>query len=230
MMKKKIKRFLYHFLFPYAGVLLVKLLSATYRVRIMDPENETDILSRSRRLIYASWHQRFFPGITFFSTRKPIAIIISKSRDGEMAARAVDFLGWHSVRGSSSRGGKEALEEIKTLGRSGYKVGHIVDGPQGPFGKIKPGLIRIAQYADLPIVPTITSGQNRWVFNSWDRFMVPKPFSRVIIRFGPPILVPETLSTEEFEAVRFKVEKRLEELYADTDRVWSSPERIRQLY
>lgn len=230
MIKKKFKRILYHYLFPYCGVFLVKLLSATYRVRIVDPENEADILKNSGRLVYASWHQRFFPGITFFSTRKPIAIIISKSRDGEMAARAVDVLGWHPVRGSSSKGGKAALEEIKALGSSDYKVGHIVDGPQGPFGKIKPGLIRIAQYADLPIVPTITSGQNVWIFNSWDRFMVPKPFSRVIIRFGQAIHVPGQLDTSEFEAVRVKVEQRLEALYEDTDRIWSSKERIQDIY
>jgi len=230
MIKKRLKRFLYRYLFPYGGVLLVKLLSATYRIRIMDLENETDILESSRGLIYASWHQRFFPGIAFFSTRKPIAIIISKSRDGEMAARAVDFLGWHSVRGSSSKGGKEALEEIKALGRSGYKVGHIVDGPQGPLGKIKPGLISIAQYADLPIVPTITSGQNRWVFRSWDRFMVPKPFSRVIIRFGQAIYVPGEMDTDKFEAIRLKVEQQLKDLYEDTDEIWSSKERFREIY
>ncbi len=230
MIKKKFRRFLYHYLFPYGGVFLVKLLSATYRVRIVDPENETGILKSKKRLVYASWHQRFFPGITFFSTRKPIAIIISKSRDGEMAARAVDILGWHSVRGSSSKGGKEALDEIKTLGSSQHKVGHIVDGPQGPFGVIKPGLIRIAQYADLPIVPTITSGQNRWEFNSWDRFLVPKPFSRVIIRFGQAIHVPDEMDEEAFEATRLKVETRLKDLYEDTDLIWDSPDRIKAIY
>ncbi len=120
----------------------------SYCSRVMEAMGELlsqAILDSQKKLIYASWHQRFFPGITFFSTRKPIAIIISKSRDREMAARAVDILGWHSVRGSSSHGGKEALEEIKALGSAQYKVGHIVDGPQGPLGVIKPGLLRIFQ-------------------------------------------------------------------------------------
>lgn len=227
MIKRAIKRFLYHYLFPYGGVFLVRVLSATYRVRIMGLENETNCRNR---LVYASWHQRFFPGITFFSTRKPIAIIISKSKDGEMAARAVDILGWRPVRGSSSKGGKEALEEVKALGREGYKVGHIVDGPQGPFGVVKPGLVRIAQHAQLPIVPTITSGQNCWVFNSWDRFMVPKPFSRVIIRFGSAIHVPEETDRDAFEIIRKTVEERLQELYADTDRIWEDPERMATIY
>lgn len=209
---------------------MVRLISATYRLKILDPENEKKIIDKQKRLIYASWHQRFFPGIAFFSTRKPIAIIISKSRDGEMATRAVDILGWHSVRGSSSHGGKDALEEIKALGRDQFKVGHIVDGPQGPLGVIKPGLIRIAEFADLPIVPTITSAQNPWVFNSWDRFMVPKPFSRVIIRFGQAIHVPKDMDETSFEATRQLVEDRLKALYDDTDQIWESPEKIKAIY
>ena len=230
MIKKRFRRILYHYIFPYGGLFLVRLLSATYRIRIVDPENEQAVLDDRGAVVYASWHQRFFPGITFFSSRKPITIIISRSRDGEMAARAVDILGWQSVRGSSSKGGKEALEEIKALTQKGYKVGHIVDGPQGPFGTVKPGLIRIAQYADLPVVPTITSGQHRWVFNSWDRFMVPKPFSRVIIRFGSPIDVPEDMDDSAFRALQILMEERLKTLYEDTDDIWRDPERIRDIY
>lgn len=230
MMKKKFRRFLYHYLFPYGGLFLVRLLSATYRIRIVDPDNEQNMLKAGGRLVYASWHQRFFPGITFFSTRKPIAIMISRSRDGEMAARAVNILGWRAVRGSSSHGGGQALETIKRLAGQGYRIGHIVDGPRGPFGTVKPGLIRIAQYAGLPIVPTITSGQSLWIFNSWDRFMVPKPFSRVIIRFGSPIHVPEDMGQGGFEQMQARVAKILKMLYADTDAVWQDDVRIREIF
>ncbi len=230
-MKKKFQRFLYHYLFPYAGVFFVRLLSATYRIRIVDPDNEQDILKAGGQLVYASWHQRFFPGITFFSTRKPIAIMISRSRDGEMAARAVNILGWRAVRGSSSHGGRQALETIKCLAGQGYRIGHIVDGPQGPFGTVKPGLIRIAQYAGLPIVPTITSGQNLWIFNSWDRFMVPKPFSRVIIRFGSPIHVPEDdMGQGGFEQMQARVAHALKQLYEETDAVWQDDTRIKEIF
>ncbi len=157
MSKEGLKHFIYRRIIPRTGLAAVRLLSATFRVRLMTPENEQTALKKGRGLIYASWHQRFFPGITFFSTQKPIAIIVSKSLDGEMIARVVKSLGWLPVRGSSSRGGEEALAEIKRLGTSGFRVGHIVDGPRGPFGVIKPGLIRIAQFTGMPIVPTITS-------------------------------------------------------------------------
>jgi len=229
-MRRSLLFLIYRYLIPYGGLLLVEALSATYRIRLVDPENEQTVLDRHQSLIYASWHQRFFPGITFFSSRQPIAIMISQSRDGEMVARVVDILGWRSVRGSSTRGGMAALKQLKDLARTGYKIGHIVDGPKGPFGYVKPGLLRIAQVAGKPVVPTITSAQKKWVFNSWDRFMVPKPFSRVIIRFAKAIDVPVELEGDAFEQKRVSIEQRLRELYADTDRIWADPDKIAAIF
>jgi lysophospholipid acyltransferase (LPLAT)-like uncharacterized protein len=229
-LRRSLLFFIYRYLIPYGGLLLVKALSATYRIRLYDPENEQTVLDRHQSLVYVSWHQRFFPGITFFSSRQPIAIMISQSRDGEMVARVVDILGWRSVRGSSTRGGVPALKQLKDLAHAGYKIGHIVDGPKGPFGYVKPGLLRIAQVAGKPVVPTITSAQKKWVFNSWDRFMVPKPFSRVIIRFGKAIDVPAALGGEAFEQKRVSIELRLKELYEDTDRMWADPVKIAAIF
>ena len=156
--------------------------------------------------------------------------MISQSRDGDFISNIVSLLGWIPVRGSSTRGGKEALVKLKELSLKGYKIGHIVDGPKGPFGEIKPGLLRIAQVSGVPIVPTITSGQKKWIFNSWDRFMIPKPFSRVIIRFGEAIPVPPELNQDEFARTTRLVEKRMAELYKETDLIWTDPARVKELY
>jgi lysophospholipid acyltransferase (LPLAT)-like uncharacterized protein len=220
----------YRFFLPYVGLLFIRVLSATYRVRIIGAENEQPILDAGGGLIYASWHQRFFAGITLFARRKPIAIMVSQSRDGALIARIVGLLGWHPVRGSSSRGGKAALENLKLLGGDGYRIGHIVDGPKGPPGIVKAGLLTMAQFTGLPIVPTITSAQRKWVFKSWDRFMIPKAFSKVIIRFGKGIAIPAALDGEEFEAQRMLVEDRLRELYDETDRIWLEPERVSAIF
>ena len=88
----------------------------------------------------------------------------------------------------------------------------------------------MAQFTGLPIIPTITSAQRRWVFKSWDRFMLPKLFSRVIIRFGQAITIPRVLDAQAFEAQRLLVEGRLQELYEDTDRIWQQPERVRAIF
>ena len=229
-MKRSLLFFIYRYLIPYGGLLLVKALAATYRIKLYDPQNEKNVLDEHKSLIYASWHQRFFPGIAFFSSRKPIAIMISQSRDGEMVARVVDILGWCPVRGSSTRGGGAALRKLKDLACAGYNIGHIVDGPKGPFGVVKAGLLRIAQVAGKPVVPTITSAQKKWVFNSWDRFMVPKPFARVIIRFGEAIDVPAELDDEAFEQKRRFIEQRLQDLYADTDRIWADSGKIEAVF
>ena len=220
--KNIIRNFCYRNLFPRAGLMLVRLLSRTYRYELVDEQNEQRTLDAYGSVVYASWHQRFFPGITLFAARKPIAIMISQSRDGEMIARVVDMLGWRPVRGSSSRGGSRALKEIRTLTRQGFRIGHIVDGPQGPFGVIKPGLLVIAQFAGTPIVPVIVSAQRYWTFNSWDRFMVPKPFSRIVVRFAPPIVVPRRLDAEAFETLRLDIEKRMKAHYEQADEGWKS--------
>ncbi len=228
--REALKDFCYQKVIPRAGLVLVKLISRTYRYRIVGTDHERAALDTYGSVVYASWHQRFFPGITFFASRKPIAIMISQSRDGEMIARVVDILGWQSVRGSSTRGGLRALKRLKSLTQKGYRVGHIVDGPQGPFGVIKPGLITIAQFAGAPIVPAIMTAQRYWSANSWDRFMIPKPFTKVIVRFTPPIPVPRRLDAPAFETLRQDVEKEIKERYIETDNWWRSPEKIRRYF
>ena len=228
--KKRIKDVCYRNLFPRIGLLLIYLLSKTYRYRLVDSHHEQHALDTSGSVVYASWHQRFFPGITFFATRKPIAIMISQSRDGELVARVVDILGWQSVRGSSSKGGVQALKKLRALARQGYRFGHIVDGPQGPFGVIKPGLLTIAQFAGAPIVPVIISAERRWIFNSWDRFMVPKPFSRVFIRFTRPTSVARRIDAETFETLRLRIEKELASDYHQTDQWWQDPSIVRRYF
>lgn len=225
-----IKRLLELQIFIYIGLLIVKIISSTYTIKIIGPEIEKNILKKKQVPVYASWHQRFFPGISFFAARKPISIMISQSRDGELISKIVNRLGWHPVRGSSSRGGRHALREIKTLIHKGYKIGHIVDGPRGPLGIVKPGLLIIAQLSGMPIIPTITSAERKWVFNSWDRFMIPKPFSRVIFRFGDEIYVPRNLQGAAFEEKRSSIENTLKKLYAETDSLWEDPVEVHRLF
>ena len=225
-----LKRLLNLPIFPYIGLVVLKIISWTYKIRVMNPDIEKDILKRGQIPIYASWHQRFFPGIVFFATRKPISIMISQSRDGELISKIVNVIGWHPVRGSSSKGGGRALKDIKKLVLRGYKIAHIVDGPRGPLGVIKPGLLVIAQVSGMPIVPTITSAEKKWVFNSWDRFMVPKPFSRVIIRFSDEIHIPRKLQGDDFEEKRLSIGETLKKLYVETDAIWSNQEEVDRLF
>ena len=204
------------------GCLLLKAVLSTYRLEILHEEIEEAVYSRGEVPIYCSWHQRWFSGIGFLPERHPIAIMVSRSRDGEVISKMINPLGWQTVRGSSSSGGTRALRELLGCIKKNMAIAHIVDGPRGPFGEIKPGLLSLAKISGMPIVPLIFSPERRWTFNSWDRFMIPRPFSRVIARYDRPIYVPRRLSEDGAEELRMQIEKRLRSLYEMTDALWST--------
>lgn len=132
--------------------------------------------------------------------------MISRSADGEVIAGVANRTGWYTVRGSSSRGGRAALHEmIERLKETGLAA-HILDGPRGPAGIVKPGVIYLANAAGAVIVPFYASARSAWYFNSWDRFMLPKPFTRVTIRFGDMISCSDISSQEDFEQKRIFLE------------------------
>lgn len=197
------------------------------RVRVTGEEIALGCLTEYGRLIIAVWHQRFLPALAYvtkFRNFKPI-VMISQSRDGEMAARMADRLGLVPVRGSSTRGGTTALMEILKALKENPAVIHIVDGPTGPKGIVKPGLVSMAQMSGAVIVPVIISAKKAWFARSWDRFMIPKPFSEVTIEWGQPLVVPRDLDSSRQEELRAEIEKRLSEGYAAADRSlgWKEP-------
>src|SRR5512136_1044800 len=184
-------------------------------------ERIQDHIAKGGAVVFACWHQRFFSG--FFVPRifgmNP-CIMISQSRDGDVVSDVVARIGWVPVRGSTSRGGKKALQEMIT-GVENYRMGaHIVDGPQGPPQIIKPGLIALASQTGAAICPGYISYDNPWIFNIWDRFMIPKPFSRVLIRAGDFIFVPKNLDEKAFEEARLDIENKIIVGYAKADRSW----------
>jgi lysophospholipid acyltransferase (LPLAT)-like uncharacterized protein len=109
------------------------------------------------------------------------------------------------------------MMEILRILRKNPAAVHIVDGPQGPKGVIKPGLIQMAQMINAAVFPLYVSAEKAWLMKSWDRFLVPKPFSRVVLRWGKPFLVPRKLDSEDFETLRREIEKTMSEGYARED-------------
>ena len=189
------------------------------RVRVVGEEIVLGCLADYGRLIVAVWHQRFLPALAYvtkFRNFEPI-VMISQSRDGELAARLAERLGLVPVRGSSTRGGAAALVAILKALKKNPAVIHIVDGPQGPKGVVKPGLISMAQMSGAVILPVFVSADRAWIMRSWDRFLVPKPFSKVTIEWGSPLAVPQDLDPTRNEEFRAEIERRLSEGYAQAD-------------
>lgn len=197
------------------------------RLKVIGKETAYDQIKEHGRIIVPVWHQRLFPALAYirkFREVRPI-VMISQSRDGEFIADIAQRLGFVPVRGSSSRGGAEALKTIVRKLEENPAVGHIVDGPRGPKGKVKPGLIRMAQLSGAVILPLIVSADKAWIAGSWDRFLIPKPFSRVTVRWEEPFSVPRKADPEELDAFRRQIEDRLIRAHAEADlrSGWETP-------
>lgn len=138
--------------------------------------------------IHAFWHENIIHGTTFFRDRG-IVVMTSKSFDGEYIARFIKRLGFGAVRGSSSRGGAEALIAMIRLMRAGHPAAFALDGPRGPRHEAKPGPILLAKKTGSPILPFVLEPRRYWTLRSWDKLQIPRPFSRTLVLFAPPIYV-----------------------------------------
>ena len=187
---------------------LIRLYSATFRLTVENEDQWLDYLKNVGRVLLCAWHQQFAPAISYFkkfSKFKP-SLMISRSADGEIIAGVANRTGWYTIRGSSSKGGRTALHEMIRKLKETRLAGHILDGPRGPAGVVKPGVIAMASAANAAIVPFYTNADRAWYFRSWDRFMLPKPFARVTLRFGDMIPCTNLNTNEEFEHQRTVLE------------------------
>lgn len=188
--------------------LLIRLYCRTFRLTVVNESRWMSHLAGGGTVLLCTWHQQFFAAIRHFQNYRGYCpgLMISRSRDGEIIAGVAALSGWRPVRGSSSLGGQAALRAMADHLTANRLAGHILDGPKGPAGTVKAGLIRLAHAAGAAIVPFTVVADDCWYAASWDRFMIPKPFSRVEIRYGDMLRFPETTDTAVFESQRRTVE------------------------
>ena len=206
---------------------LVRAYLCLIKIRAVNEEMTLQYLKSGQKMIVAIWHQRIIPVVDYarkFSVYEP-SVMISQSRDGDIIAGVFSLLNFRPVRGSSSRGGKEALADMIVDLAENQMAVHVLDGPQGPRGVVKPGLIVMAQSTGVPIVPVYISVDRAWVLNSWDRTLIPKPFSKITVRWDGPISVPANLNEEAFESTRKQIEQHMKENQTRDDRQlgWTKP-------
>lgn len=193
-----------------------------FAIKVVNGDLEAGWAETGHGCVYVTWHQRLF-NLYFLRYRRPITIMISRSKDGELATGAAHRLGFATVRGSSSRGGATAMNQLigAMQERPSLCAGMLGDGPKGPARKLKLGTLRIAQSTGAPILPFAYSAKHHKLFASWDRFMLPFPFSPLVVIFGEPIIIPLQASDKELEELRLKVENSLNELTQRCDLWWS---------
>lgn len=193
--------------------LFIRLLNFTYRYQFIGKENKELAKSKSPvgSYIYACWHQNLIGTMLSHSTgEERYTMVVSESKDGELVAVTCEKFGHKPVRGSSTRGGKKAVIEIVKKLKSGLPGAITVDGPKGPSKIVKPGIVEIAKLAKVPIVPLSAYATNYWTFTkSWDQFRVPKPFTKIIIVIGEPIVVDENISRDDFDSMLVHVAQKI---------------------
>jgi lysophospholipid acyltransferase (LPLAT)-like uncharacterized protein len=166
------------------------------RIDVIGSEYPDSVRQTGDGFIYAFWHNRQII-LPLVRSDEPIHCLISDSRDGEYVARIARWFGKKSIRGSTTRGGFEAMKSMMQLLRKGGIVAITPDGPVGPPFKVKQGVIQMAQSLGCPIIPIAFDASRKKIFASWDGFYLPYPFSRITVVFGEPFFVDKEESIED---------------------------------
>ncbi len=199
-----------------AGAVLTRLLGRSLRYAFINYETEQR-LRRTGEPILAVWHSQLLFFVYYYRDQA-IPVMMSHSADGEILARLANSLGFFPVRGSSSRGGMAAFREVVRLLKEGRGTGFAPDGPRGPRCLVQPGIIELARASGRPILPASFAARRRVVFNSWDRFVVPLPFSRAVVIYGEPL---EVRPDDDGEAARLALEEQLIAINRRAEATWN---------
>jgi lysophospholipid acyltransferase (LPLAT)-like uncharacterized protein len=192
----------------YLAAGLLKLLDFSWRKKVI---NDT----YSQPCIYVFWHRNQIP-LTVLNAKKRAGVLISSSKDGELIAGPLDVLGYKPIRGSSTRGGGKAfMQMLRFLEQAPVAI--TPDGPKGPLYKVKSGALQLAKLSQKPIIPIAVDVKGEWLFNSWDKFRIPKPFARINITFGPLFPVEKD---DDLESKRILLEELLAKITEENKISW----------
>ena len=190
---------------------LLWIVSRTWRFEEIAEEGVTPLIGGlgAGAEIFCFWHQCVLPCTVYFR-RTGATILISRSFDGELITRILELFGFHAVRGSSSRGAREGLLGLKQVIDSGTPAIFTADGPRGPIYQTKMGPIKLAQITGARIGAFHLQPERAWVMKSWDRFLIPKPFTRIAVSWARWTYVPTELPAEAFEPKREELNAAIE--------------------
>jgi len=180
-----------------AGYWFIRLIGPTLRVCVSCEDGAQQTIGQ-RPLIGSFWHACIIPA-TYMCRNLGVRVMSSNSYDGEYMGRIIRKFGFVAVKGSSSRNAVRALLGLRRALQDGWSVAFTLDGPRGPRYKVKPGPVALARSSGVPLTMFHMAIDKAWVLNSWDRMIIPMPFSRILMRFGKLIEVPRDATDEDLE-------------------------------
>jgi lysophospholipid acyltransferase (LPLAT)-like uncharacterized protein len=206
---------------PPLATFLISSWCRTCRVAArINEEGERSAVMEAGGAVYVTWHQRMFYFFHDFSSRG-IIMMISRSKDGDYANAVALRKGFQSVRGSRIRDGHKAMYElIRRLSQGGHTAGMMGDGPIGPARILKGGAVMLAEKTGKPVIPMMYGARRAIVLKSWDRYILPAPFTDIVVMHGNPVYVPANARKAEFELIRDQLERTLNEMADACDTYW----------
>jgi len=192
----------------------IRLLIKTLRINIINGDSISNLVSEKKNFVAAFWHGSMMIG-WFIHRNGNAAALVSQSKDGDVLAAILEKWNYNVVRGSSSTGGSDALTAMIFLMREDYSLIITPDGPRGPICKMKAGAVITAKRSNVPLFLVGIGIKNKIILKSWDRFEVPKPFSKVVVIYSDPIFIDEKLSYEETNHKILECEDLLNKLHKD---------------
>jgi len=203
---------------------LIKLLTSTYRIeKVIGEEHIEPFIRGDAVCAPAYWHQHHIIGSTlvrsWIQRGFKACFLVSGSVDGDVPERIARSWGAEVIRGSANQSGALALRDQQRMMKDGYSIVTTADGPRGPQHEFKSGTVLMARIAGVPIVPIGCAADRAWyLVRRWDRFMIPKPFARIVIAIGEPVPVPREIALDSLEPVRLNVQQRVMSLMEESEK------------
>lgn len=197
----------------WMAYLFIWCLKSSYRFKHVQNENREKAMteSASKSYIFSMWHQNVIPGM-LAQWGRPHHILLSSSKDGDLLEVAARKMNYVSARGSSTRGGTEAMLKIIKALKDGHNAAITPDGPTGPAKKLKGGVLNMAKESGAAILPLYVEAARYKSFNSWDKLRLPWLFTRIIVIYGEPVYVPSDSGTKELAKIRNTITQEMERL------------------
>jgi lysophospholipid acyltransferase (LPLAT)-like uncharacterized protein len=212
------KKFLFNYIVPYLLYGVVYLWCATLRMKNLNREAEDQIKSLTGPYILTLWHGRIFYLFYYLRNRPDYFLLISPSADGDLLAKLARLMGYSVIRGSTFKKAVPAARSLIRILRGGKRIIIIADGSRGPCCVAQSGSIQLAGITKLPLFPMTFSAKNKVNLNTWDKFILPFPFTCCSINFGSPINLASRSSKELVEEKRLELEMKLKQLSSECDK------------